>query len=262
MQLFRRLTGRPVKLFILGSCLSFLLIACQMLDQAQAPDTSPVPEDQTETVDASPDAAGRLELPPLPYAYDALEPYIDAETMELHHDRHHAAYVNNYNDAIADYPDLQEQGVENLLRNLETIPEDVRITIRNNGGGHVNHSLFWQIMGPDGGGEPQGELAEQINQTFGSFAEFQAAFEEAGTRQFGSGWVWLVANNEGNLQITTTLNQDNPIMTNSFPIMGNDVWEHAYYLNYRNRRAEYLNAWWNVVNWDAAAQRYEQSQQG
>ncbi|WP_416668264.1 superoxide dismutase [Egbenema bharatensis] len=252
---------RHIKLLILGSVFTILLVACQGITQSQAPDASPVSEEQTETADESPEAAGRLELPPLPYAYDALEPYIDAETMELHHDRHHATYVNNYNDAVADAPELRDQGVENLLRNLDAIPEDVRITIRNNGGGHINHSMFWQIMSPDGGGEPEGELAERINQTFGSFAEFQAAFEEAGTRQFGSGWVWLVANN-GDLQITTTLNQDNPIMTGAFPIMGNDVWEHAYYLNYRNRRAEYLNAWWNVVNWDAVAQRYEQSQQG
>jgi Fe-Mn family superoxide dismutase len=261
MQFLKSFSWRRVKLVVLSGFLSLLLVACQALEQAQAPSPSPVSESPSEAVSGESDGAdGTLALPPLPYAYDALEPYIDAETMELHHDRHHAAYVNNYNSAIEDYPDLQARGVEDLLRNLDTIPEDVRITIRNNGGGHVNHSLFWQIMSPDGGGEPQGELAEQINQTFGSFAEFQSAFEEAGTRQFGSGWVWLVADNEGNLQITTTLNQDNPIMEGAFPIMGNDVWEHAYYLNYRNRRAEYLNAWWNVVNWEAVGQRYEQAQ--
>ncbi|PSB22392.1 superoxide dismutase [filamentous cyanobacterium CCP2] len=261
MRSLKQFLQRQLHFIVIGGFLSILLIACQPLAQSQAPDASPPPETSSETVDQT-EAVGTLELPPLPYAFDALEPYIDAETMELHHDRHHAAYVNNYNEAITDYPDLQSQGVEALLRNLDVIPEDVRITIRNNGGGHVNHSMFWQIMSPEGGGEPQGQLAEQINQTFGSFADFQTAFEEAGANQFGSGWVWLVSNNEGNLQITTTLNQDNPIMQGAFPIMGNDVWEHAYYLSYRNRRAEYLDAWWNVVNWEEVGRRYEQAVQG
>jgi Fe-Mn family superoxide dismutase len=260
MRSVQRFIKRHLRFLVIGGLLSFLLIACQPSEQAQAPSPSPNAETPSEQVNEA--DAGAIELPPLPYAYDALEPYIDAETMELHHDRHHATYVNNYNEAIANNPDLQNQSIEALLRNLDSIPEDDRITIRNNGGGHVNHSMFWQIMSPDGGGEPQGELAERINQTFGSFADFQTAFEEAGANQFGSGWVWLVSDNEGNLQITTTLNQDNPIMQGSFPVMGNDVWEHAYYLSYRNRRAEYLDAWWNVVNWEEVARRYEQAQQG
>jgi Fe-Mn family superoxide dismutase len=255
MRSLRQFLRQQFHFIVVGSLLSILLIACQPSLQSQNPDTSPPPETAPEATEQT-QPAGTIELPPLPYAFDALEPYIDAETMELHHDRHHATYVNNYNEAIADYPELQSQGIIDVLRNLEAIPEDVRITIRNNGGGHINHSMFWQIMSPDGGGEPQGELAEQINQTFGSFADFQTAFEEAGANQFGSGWVWLVSNNEGNLQIITTLNQDSPIMQGLYPIMGNDVWEHAYYLSYRNRRADYLDAWWNVVNWEEVGRRF------
>lgn len=197
-------------------------------------------------------------LPPLPYSYDALEPYIDAETMELHHSAHHASYVESLNEALADYSDLQDNTVEALLRDLDTVPEDIRDAVRNNGGGHYNHSMFWQIMSPDGGGEPTGAIAPAINQTFGSFSEFQEAFEAAGQDRFGSGWVWLVLNDAGDLEITTTPNQDTPLMEGYYPVMGNDVWEHAYYLNYRNRRAEYLSAWWNVVNWPEVNRRYAQ----
>lgn len=196
-------------------------------------------------------------LPELPYAYNALEPYIDDETMHLHHDKHHAAYVKNLNEAIQKHPDLFKKSPEQLLMSLEQIPEDIRIVVKNNAGGHVNHSMFWQIMGLNGGGEPTGELLEEIKTTFGSFEEFQNKFNEAGTKRFGSGWVWLVKNKDGGLEIMTTANQDNPIIDGYFPIMGNDVWEHAYYLKYKNVRVDYLKAWWNVVNWEEVNKRYD-----
>lgn len=197
------------------------------------------------------------ELPPLPYGYDALEPYIDAQTMTLHHDKHHAAYVNNLNAALEKHPELGSKSAEELLRDLNAVPEDIRTTVRNNGGGHVNHTMFWEIMGPNQGGEPTGKLAETIKQTFGDFENFKKQFVDAGTKQFGSGWVWLVRSRDGKLQVTSTPNQDNPMSQGLFPVMGNDVWEHAYYLKYQNRRPEYLNAWWNVVNWDAIAKRFD-----
>ena len=198
-------------------------------------------------------------LPPLPYAYDALEPYIDATTMMIHHDKHHAGYVRNLNSAIADYPELQGQSLESLLTSLENIPEEVRQTVRNNGGGHANHTLFWETMTPAGGGMPEGAIAEAINNRFGSFEAFQEAFNTAGKKQFGSGWAWLVLNNDGELAVTSTANQDNPLSTGSIPLMGNDVWEHAYYLMYQNRRGDYLEAWWNLVDWSVVSQRYEQA---
>jgi len=197
-----------------------------------------------------------FEVPPLPYAYDALQPTIDQETMMLHHDKHHAAYVNNLNAALEKYPDLQNKTIEELIQDLNSIPEDIRAAVRNNGGGHINHTMFWEIMGPNGGGEPSGALGDAINQAFGSFADFRKQFNDAGAKRFGSGWVWLVSNGSG-LQIVSTANQDNPLSDGQYPILGNDVWEHAYYLTYRNRRPEYLDAWWNVVNWDAVSQRYE-----
>jgi Fe-Mn family superoxide dismutase len=195
----------------------------------------------------------------LPYDYAALEPHIDAETMQLHHDKHHAAYVNNLNEALAKYPNLQNTDVVILLQDLNSVPEDIRTAVRNNGGGHLNHTMFWQIMSPQGGGEPTGALAEEINKTFGSFAQFKQQFNEAGSGRFGSGWVWLIRNQNGQLQITTTPNQDSPIMDGSYPIMGNDVWEHAYYLKYQNRRTDYLDNWWNVVDWNQVNQRSQQS---
>ncbi|HEX6466450.1 MAG TPA: superoxide dismutase [Terriglobales bacterium] len=195
------------------------------------------------------------EVPPLPYDYAALEPYIDAQTMTLHHDKHHAAYVTNLNNALQKHPELQSKSAEQLLRDIKSVPEDIRTAVRNNGGGHVNHTMFWQIMKPKGGGPPSGKIAEEIKQTFGSFEDFQKLFNETGTKQFGSGWVWLVRNSGGKLQVLSTPNQDNPMMDGHSPIMGNDVWEHAYYLKYQNRRPEYLNAWWNVVNWDEINQR-------
>lgn len=200
-------------------------------------------------------------LPALPYAHNALEPHIDARTMEIHHGKHHQAYVNNLNAALEKYPDLQSKSVEELITNLSAAPEDIRGAVRNNGGGHVNHSMFWTVMGPNGGGEPGGDLAAAINAAFGSFASFKEQFAKAGVGRFGSGWAWLVVNG-GKLEICSTANQDNPTMGKAVagcegtPILGIDVWEHAYYLNYQNRRPDYIAAWWNVVNWDQVAQNF------
>jgi superoxide dismutase, Fe-Mn family len=196
-----------------------------------------------------------ISVPPLTYAYDALEPHIDQATMQFHHDKHHAAYVKNLNAALDKHPELKSKPVEEMLRNLNSVPADIRQIVRNNGGGHVNHSMFWLIMKPQGGGEPTGAIASAINQSFGSFAAFKKQFNEAGTGRFGSGWVWLVRNN-GKLEVTTTANQDSPLSEGKYPIMGNDVWEHAYYLKYQNRRPEYLDAWWNVLNWDEINKRF------
>ncbi len=198
------------------------------------------------------------ELPPLPYDYSALEPHIDEATMRLHHDKHHQAYVTNLNGAVDKHPDLARHAPEDLLRNLDTVPEDIRGVVRNNGGGHVNHTMFWAIMKPNGGGEPTGAIGEQITRDFGDFESFKKQFNEATAKQFGSGWGWLVYSS-GKLKIVTTANQDNPISQGLYPILGNDVWEHAYYLKYQNRRPEYLNAWWNTVNWDEVNKRFEQA---
>ncbi len=197
------------------------------------------------------------EVPPLPYAYDALEPFIDKETMTLHHDKHHQAYVTNLNAAIEKHPELGSKSPEDLIKNLDAIPEDIRPAVRNNGGGHVNHSMFWEIMKPGGGGAPTGALADAITSAFGSFDAFKTAFNDAGVKRFGSGWTWLVKTADGKLAVVSTANQDNPMSEGHFPIMGNDVWEHAYYLKYQNRRPEYLGAWWNTVNWDAITKRFE-----
>ncbi len=199
------------------------------------------------------------EVPALPYDYAALEPYIDEATMKLHHDKHHQAYVTNLNAAIEKHPELGKHTPEDLIRSLDTLPEDVKGAIRNNGGGHVNHSMFWAIMVPGGGGEPTGAIGEQITKDFGSFEDFKKLFNETTAKQFGSGWGWLIFE-DGKLKIVTTANQDNPLSQGKFPILGNDVWEHAYYLKYNNRRPEYLAAWWNVVNWDEVNKRFEQAQ--
>ena len=195
-------------------------------------------------------------LPDLPYAYDALEPHIDEETMKLHHDKHHNTYVEGVNSAIEGHEDLQKLSIEELVAKLDEVPEDIRTAVRNNGGGHANHSLFWTILSPNGGGEPTGELADKINDKFGSFDAFKETFEKAAATRFGSGWAWLVLNN-GELEVTSTPNQDSPIMEGQTPILGLDVWEHAYYLNYQNRRPEYAKAFWNVVNWDEVAKNYD-----
>jgi superoxide dismutase, Fe-Mn family len=196
-----------------------------------------------------------FQVPPLPYDYSALEPYIDAQTMTLHHDKHHGAYVSNVNAALEKHPQLASKSVEDLLRDINSVPEDIRTTVRNNAGGHMNHSMFWQIMKPKGGGPPTGRIADEIKKVFGSFEEFQKQFNDTGAKRFGSGWVWLVRSKAGKLEIISTANQDNPIMDGHHAIMGNDVWEHAYYLKYQNRRPEYLAAWWNVVNWDEINKR-------
>ena len=201
--------------------------------------------------------SGPFSLPPLTYDYNALEPHIDAATMRFHHDRHHAAYVNNLNAAIGRYPQLANQSAIALISNLESIPEDIRSIVRNNGGGHVNHSMFWEIMTPNGGGNPTGKIAAAIDESFGSLAVLKQQFNDAGLKRFGSGWVWLARTKEGKLEVTSTPNQDSPFMTGQYPIMGNDVWEHAYYLKYQNLRGDYLNAWWNVLDWAAINQRFE-----
>ena len=198
-----------------------------------------------------------FEVPPLPYDYNALEPYIDTQTMQLHHDKHHAAYVNNLNNAVNN-TDFASKNVDDILRHINDVPQNIRTAVQNNGGGHSNHSMFWAIMKPNGGGEPTGALASAIQQTFGSFDQFKAAFNDAGAKRFGSGWAWLVLDQNGKLAVISTANQDSPLMNGQYPIMGNDVWEHAYYLKYQNRRPEYLAAWWNVVNWDEVARRYQQ----
>ncbi|BBM69117.1 superoxide dismutase [Rhodothermus marinus] len=198
-------------------------------------------------------------LPPLPYPYDALEPYVDAQTMEIHYTKHHQGYVNNLNKALEGYPELQNKSIEELLRGINEIPEAIRTAVRNNGGGHANHSLFWTIMKPNGGGEPTGELAEAIKATFGSFEAFKEKFSATAAGHFGSGWAWLVVDENGKLQVYSTPNQDSPYMQGHTPILGLDVWEHAYYLKYQNRRAEYIQNWWNVVNWDQVAQYYKEA---
>jgi superoxide dismutase, Fe-Mn family len=199
-----------------------------------------------------------FEVPSLPYDYSALEPYIDTQTMQLHHDKHHAAYVNNLNAALKDNSQLASMSVDDVLRHINDVPDSVRTAVRNNGGGHSNHSMFWQIMAPNAGGQPSGALANAINSTFGSFDAFKAQFNDAGVKRFGSGWAWLILDQSGKLQVISSANQDSPLMDGNYPVMGNDVWEHAYYLKYQNRRPDYLNAWWNVVNWDAVANRYAQ----
>jgi len=197
------------------------------------------------------------ELPPLPFPKDALEPYIDATTMEIHHGKHHNAYVTNLNKAIAGKPDLEKKSAEELISNLDAVPSDVRMAVRNNGGGHVNHSMFWKLLAPKAGGAPTGKLADDIKSTFTSFDAFKEKFEAGGVSRFGSGWVWLIATKGGTLDIMSTPNQDSPIMEGLKPVLGCDVWEHAYYLKYQNRRPDYLKAFWNVVNWAEVAKNYE-----
>ena len=196
-------------------------------------------------------------LPPLPYDFGALEPHIDARTMEIHHGKHHQAYINNLNAALKDHPDHQGKPIEQLIAGLDALPEGIRTAVRNNGGGHANHSLFWQIMKPQGGGEPTGALAQAITSELGGFATFKEAFNKAATTRFGSGWAWLVAGKDGKLAVTSTPNQDSPIMEGQTPLLGLDVWEHAYYLNYQNRRPDYITAWWNTINWEEVGRRYD-----
>ena len=199
-------------------------------------------------------------LPDLPYAFDALEPHIDARTMEIHHDKHHKAYVDNLNAALAKHPGFDAgDDIDALMRRIDQVPEDIRTAVRNNGGGHANHSLFWTIMGPGGGGQPSGALAQAIDKAFGGVDGLKEKMNDAGKTRFGSGWAWLVVGANGALEVTSTPNQDSPLMEGKTPIMGVDVWEHAYYLKYQNRRPDYLSAWWNTVDWDAVGQRYQQA---
>lgn len=195
-------------------------------------------------------------LPALPYAFDALEPHIDARTMEIHHDKHHAGYTNNLNAALENHSELASKSIEALLGDLNAVPEDIRMAVRNNGGGFYNHSLFWMVMSPDGGGMPSGDLAKAIDSAFGSFDSFKDAFSKAGATRFGSGWAWLSKKSDGSLMVSSTPNQDSPLSDGMTPILGIDVWEHAYYLNYQNRRGDYIAAWWNVVNWDEVSRRF------
>jgi superoxide dismutase, Fe-Mn family len=204
---------------------------------------------------AAPAPTGPYKLPPLPYAYDALEPHIDARTMQIHHNKHHAAYVAKLNAAVADHPEVGAKSVEELVRNLDAVPEKIRKAVRNQGGGHYNHSIWWPMMKKGGGGEPTGELAEAINKKFGGFAEFQKKFSAEAGSVFGSGWTWLVIGDDG-LAIESTPNQDNPITEGAYPVLGIDVWEHAYYLKQQNKRPDYVAAWWNVVDWDHANERF------
>lgn len=195
-------------------------------------------------------------LPPLPYPANALEPFIDEQTMNLHHDKHHQTYVTKLNEALDKHPEFHQQSLEQLLKDLSGVPEDIRTAVRNHGGGHWNHTFFWESMAPDKGGEPVGTFAEEIHKTFDSFSKFKELFSAAATGQFGSGWAWLVKTDSGSLAIRATANQDTPLSSNETPLLGIDVWEHAYYLRYQNRRPDYITAWWNVVNWDVIAQRY------
>ena len=202
----------------------------------------------------------KIEVKPLTYAYDALEPTIDQQTMELHHDKHYAGYVSKYNAAVEKYPDLADKPLHEILTDeMKIVPDDIKTAVRNNGGGAHNHALFWEIMGPGGGGEPGGALGEAINATFGSFEDFKSKFKEAATGRFGSGWAWLVKKGD-KLEVTSTPNQDSPLMQNAFPVLGLDVWEHAYYLKYQNKRPDYVDAWWNAVNWKAVEARYDRAE--
>jgi Fe-Mn family superoxide dismutase len=196
-------------------------------------------------------------LPDLPYAYDALEPYVDKQTMEIHHQKHHAAYIAKLNAALESHPDLQEKSIEELLKDLAAVPENIRTAVRNNGGGHYNHTIFWNIMGPNAGGEPTGALASAVDAKFGSFSAFKEEFSNAAATRFGSGWAWLVLDKSSNVAVMSSPNQDNPVSEGFKPLMGIDVWEHAYYLKYQNRRPEYIENWWNVVNWAVVSQRYD-----
>lgn len=200
-------------------------------------------------------------LPSLGYAFNALEPAIDAQTMEIHHDKHHGAYVNNLNKALENAPDLQGWSVEDLLKKINSVPEQIRTAVRNNGGGHYNHTLFWRWLAPGGSKAPSGEIMQAVSGAFGSLDQFKEQFNQAATTRFGSGWAWLVDNN-GKLEVYSTANQDSPLMENRFPLLGLDVWEHAYYLKYQNRRPEYIQAFWTVVNWDEVARRFQELKQG
>jgi Fe-Mn family superoxide dismutase len=248
----------------LGSQPAFSTQPTSQFIPSQPATTQAIPSDSMAVQPTLPSTAiatatAPFQLSPLTYAYGALAPYVDEATMKLHHDKHHQAYINNLNTALKKYPRLQSKTILALVKDLNQIPEDIRNVVRNNGGGHLKHALFWETMTPNKGSAPMGAISTAINQTFGSFDAFKQQFSEAGMKQFGSGWVWLVRTPDGKLQITTTSNQDSPLMEGKTPILGNDLWEHAYYLNYQNRRADYLKAWWNVVNWEVVNRRFAQA---
>lgn len=258
----KRFVGSVIAVGLMISLLWFDISPLSGLAAMSVPNATPARQsDPAIPVQIAQAETGEFKLPPLPYAYDALDDYIDATTMMIHHDRHHAGYVNNLNAAIAQHPDLQGKSLTELLQDLEAVPEDIRTTVRNNGGGHANHTLFWEMMTPNSPRKPTGALAQAIDETFGDFDAFKEQFNAAGLSRFGSGWAWLVLTQDGQLKITSTPNQDSPLLEGSYPILGNDVWEHAYYLKYQNKRADYLTAWWNVVNWDAANRQFEQAKQ-
>lgn len=230
-----------------------------VLNGSEAEEASPPAISGSISQVAQIDDTDKFVLPPLTYDYDALEAVIDSQTMTLHHDKHHAGYVKNLNKAVALHPELKGKSVEELLQNLDSVPNDILTIVRDNGGGHSNHSIFWSIMTPNSEGQPTGAIAEAINDTFGDFVTFQAEFNDAGKKRFGSGWAWLVMNSDGALEVTSTSNQDSPLVEGKYPIMGNDVWEHAYYLKYQNNRSDYIDAWWSVINWEEVNQRLEQA---
>lgn len=234
----------------LGSIASLVAASCAR--RAGTASIKPLEMDQSTTSPVN----GLFQLPPLPYAYNALEPHIDELTMQLHHSRHHQTYVDNLNDALANHPDWRQRNLMDVLKNLALLPQEIRTKVRNNGGGHLNHTIFWSTLGPGKGGTPTGELGNAIAATFGSFDAMKAQMSNAAASVFGSGWAWLVANPQRKLQIVSTANQDTPYTEGVVPLVGIDVWEHAYYLKYQNSRADYISAWWNVVNWDAVAQRF------
>jgi Fe-Mn family superoxide dismutase len=227
-------------------------VACATVSTLRIADAQPAP------APTAPVPSGPFVLPPLPYSFDALEPHIDAETMQIHHDKHHAAYVANLNKAVAEFPDLGKKPIEELLKDLTDVPEKIRLAVRNQGGGHYNHSIFWQMMKKNGGGEPSGELSKAIDKTFGSFSTFKEQFTKTALAQFGSGWAWLVLDGS-DLKIESSPNQDSPIRVGQQPLLGLDVWEHAYYLKYQNRRPDYVAAWFNVINWDYVSEQLKKS---
>jgi superoxide dismutase, Fe-Mn family len=239
-------------LLVAGSIAGAALLGAEKFAASLLAADSPEKFKENFTPEDSPMA---FTVPPLPYSFDALEPYIDAKTMEIHHDKHHGAYVSNVNKALEGHPDLQAKSIDDLLKNLDAVPESIRMTVRNNGGGHWNHSLFWTLMKKGGGGEPKGDLAAAIASTFGSFSAFQEKFAAAAMGRFGSGWAWLIVKG-GKLAIDSTPNQDTPYFLGGKAVLGLDVWEHAYYLKYQNVRPEYIKQWWNTVNWDKAAELY------
>ncbi|CCH68136.1 Manganese superoxide dismutase [Richelia intracellularis HH01] len=235
-------------LFILGATIGSFALDGYTLAEENIPSNERITmAEKTEDI---------VKLPPLPYPYEALEPYIDEQTMRFHHDKHHASYVKNLNAALTKHPELKSQSIEDLLKNLDDIPRDIQNIVCNNGGGHLNHTMFWTIMKPNGGGEPNKEIASAIKKDFGNFNNFKKQFNQAGAKHFGSGWTWLVLNKNDKLEVMSTANQNSPLSEGKYPIMGNDIWEHAYYLNYQNRRKDYLEAWWNVVNWDEVNKRF------